>query len=105
MRTLIALLLLMTPVMAAPAYVDCVSQDGSRFSMAANKGEVLIKWPGYEWSEAFGEVNGDYVNVTQITSRGVIVIAWNVKTKATYVAIKNDKTGQVGEYNARCWFK
>lgn len=105
MRSLLALLLLMTPAFAKPANTECRGQDGTRFYMLASKGSVVVRWDDGDWHEAFGEVEGKMIVVTQIAPKGVIVIAWNTETNAAYVAIKNDQTGRRTEYHARCWFK
>lgn len=99
------LLLISTPALAKPANTECRGQDGTKFYILANNGSVVVKWHDGDWNEAFGEVEGKMVVVTQITSKGVIVIAWNVETNAAYVVMKNDQTGRRSEYHARCWFK
>lgn len=106
MHRIIALLLfLMTPALAKPANTECRGQDGTRFYMLASNGTVVVKWNDGDWNDAFGEVEGKMIVVTQIAPKGVIVIAWNVETNAAYVVMKNDQTGRRTEYHARCWFK
>lgn len=106
LKRLVALLcLLASPALAKPANTECRGQDGTRFYMLASKGSVVVKWDNGDWHEAFGEVEGKMIVVTQIAPKGVIVIAWNVETNAAYVVMKNDQTGRRTEYHARCWFK
>ena len=105
MKALIALLLLMTPAFAKPANTECRGSDGTRFYMLASNGTVVVKWEEGIWNEAFAEVEGKMIVVTQIAPKGVIVIAWNIDTNAAYVVMKNDQTGRRTEYHARCWFK
>jgi opacity protein-like surface antigen len=107
MRKILILLLLLvaSPAMAKPANTECVSADGTRFYMVASKGQVMVQWERGDWNEAFADVEGNMITVTQLAPYGVIVIAWDVKTNSAYVVMKNDKTGKRHETRARCWFK
>ena len=91
--------------MAKPANTECVTADGTSFYMVANKGKVMVQWERSDWHEAFAKVEGDMVVVTQLAPNGVIVIAWDTRTNAAYIVMKNDKTGARDESRARCWFK
>ncbi len=101
----LAAALIAAPAMAKPANTECVAADGTRFYMVASKGQVMVQWERGDWSEAFAEVEGNMITVTQLAPHGVIVIAWDVKTNSAYVVMKNDKTGKRHETRARCWFK
>jgi hypothetical protein len=101
----LAAMLVAAPAMAKPANTECVSADGTRFYMVASKGQVMVQWERGDWNEAFADVEGNMITVTQLAPYGVIVIAWDVKTNSAYVVMKNDKTGKRHETRARCWFK
>lgn len=103
--TLLSALLFSAAALAKPANTECVASDGTPFYMVANKGKVMVQWENGDWNQAFAKVEGDMVIVTQLAPNGVIVIAWNTKTNAAYVVMKNDKTGARDESRARCWFK
>lgn len=90
---------------AKPANTECVADDGSRFYMLASNGTVVVKWGRGDWQNAFAEVEGKMVTVTQIATHGVIIIAWNTNTNAAYVLMKDDRDGKKSGFNARCWFK
>ncbi len=90
---------------AKPANTECVTADGTPFYMVASKGKVMVQWDRGNWNEAFAKVEGDMVVVTQLAPNGVIVIAWDTRTNAAYIVMKNDKTGARDESRARCWFK
>lgn len=99
-------LIFATPVVAKPAYTECVFADGSDFYMAASNGTVAVKWGrDGNWVEAFARVEGPMITVTQLGANGVIVVAWNSETNAAYVVMKDDRTGKKSEFRARCWFK
>lgn len=98
-------LLLAAPVYAKPANTECVADDGSRFYMLASNGTVVIKWGRGDWQNAFAEVEGVMVTVTQIAPNGVIIVAWNTNTNAAYVLMKDDRNGKKTGFHARCWFK
>ena len=107
MIRLVAVLFLFmaAPAMAKSINTECVMQDGTRMYMSASKGSVMVRWDGTGWNEAFGKVEDDMVIVTQLAPNGVIVIAWDTRTNAAHVVMKNDRTGERTESRARCWFK
>jgi hypothetical protein len=107
MRKIIALIaaLVAAPASAKSINTECVTQDGTRMYMSASKGSVMVRWDGTGWNEAFGKVEDDMVIVTQLAPNGVIVIAWDTRTNAAHVVMKNDRTGERTESRARCWFK
>lgn len=100
-----ALLFVAAPAWAKPANTECVTADGTKFYMVANKGDVMIQWGNGDWNTAFAKVEGDMVVVTQLAPNGVIVVAWDTRTNSAYVVLKNDRTGRSDESRARCWFK
>lgn len=84
---------------------SCVVEDGSQVSIMARNGNVAVNWAGEDWQRAFGKVEGNDVIVTTLGNNGVVVLVWNIKTNAAGIAIKNDTTGKVSEYRARCSVK
>lgn len=103
--TLLTGLMIAGAAYAKPANTECVADDGSKFYMLASNGTVVVRWGNADWHNAFADVQGKMITVTQIAPKGVIVIAWNVDTNAAYVVMKNDDTGKRSEFHARCWFK
>lgn len=99
-------LLIATPAIAKPVYTECVFADGSDFYIAAANGTVAVKWgKNADWNQAFARVDGVMVVITQLGANGVIVIGWNMDTKAAYVVMKDDRNGKTTESHARCWIK
>jgi hypothetical protein len=91
---------------AAPAEINCIFNDGRRFTSIASEGNVIFKWGNNDWKKGFSKVENNVIVVSHITDIGYMRVAFNVVTKSGHGVVRAlPNENIVWESAAVCWFK